>query len=167
MIKQLPIERAQCAAVLILITALAALHTLTANAADLVQTIASIKPAVVGVGTFIKTRSPAFHLTGSGFAVADGLHVITTAHTYAKPLDSEKRETPMVVVSAAGEPQLRDARIVAIDKEHDLALLRISGDPLRRTARWWLRWCRWCCRRCHRRNSPKNWSAASAVRRTR
>jgi serine protease Do len=113
-----------------LLPALAAVYALAGNAADWVQTIARIKPAVVGVGTFMKTRGPAFHLTGTGFAVADGLHVITTAHTYAKPLDAEKREVPMVVVSAAGEPQLRDARILAIDKEHDLALLRISGDPL-------------------------------------
>jgi serine protease Do len=113
-----------------LMATLLALYALTGNAADLVQTIAKIKPAVVGVGTFMKTRSPAFHLTGSGFAVADGLHVITTAHTYAKPLDSEKLEVVMVVVSVAGEPQLRDARILAVDKQHDLALLRISGDPV-------------------------------------
>lgn len=117
-------------ALALLIAIFAALHPRPAAAADLVQTIARIKPAVVGVGTFIKTRSPSFHLTGTGFAVADGVHVITTAHTYAKPFDSEKREMPMVVVSTAGEPQLRDAVILAIDKAHDLALLKISGDPL-------------------------------------
>lgn len=109
---------------------LAILCNVAANAADLVQTIAKIKPAVVGVGTFIKTRSPSFHLMGTGFAVADGVHVITAAHIYAKPLDSERRELPMVIVSAAGEPQLRDAVMLTIDKAHDLALLKISGDPL-------------------------------------
>lgn len=107
-----------------------ALFTLSGHAADLELTIARIKPAVVGIGTFMKTRSPAFHLMGSGFAVADGLHVITTAHTYAKPLDSEKREVPMIIVATTGEPQLREARILAVDKEHDLVLLKISGDPL-------------------------------------
>ena len=60
------------------------------HAAELVQTIARIKSSVVGVGTFIKTRSPSFQLGGTGFIVADGLHVITNAHNYAKPLDSEK-----------------------------------------------------------------------------
>lgn len=107
-----------------------ALLALRCEAAELADTIAKIKPAVVGMGTFMKTRSPAFALSGSGFVVADGLHVITTAHTYAKPLDTEKREVPMVVISAGGEPQLREARIVAVDREHDLALLRISGQPL-------------------------------------
>lgn len=101
-----------------------------AQAADMVQTIAKIKPSVVGVGTYMKTRSPAFHLMGTGFAVADGLHIITNAHTYAKPLDSTKLEVPMVLMSAGGEPQPREALIVAVDRQHDLALLRITGEPL-------------------------------------
>jgi len=113
-----------------LLAMLMVLVTAPAPAADMVQTIAKIKPSVVGVGTFMKTRSPAFHLLGTGFAVADGLYVITNAHTYAKPLDSAKLEVPLVLVSGAGSAQPREAQIMAIDKEHDLALLKISGDPL-------------------------------------
>jgi serine protease Do len=102
----------------------------TAHATDIVQTIARIKPAVVGVGTLIKTRNPAFQLMGTGFAVADGLHIITNAHTYAKPLDGSVLEVPMVLVPTDGIPQQREAQIVAVDRNHDLALLRISGNPL-------------------------------------
>jgi serine protease Do len=101
-----------------------------ARAADLVQTIAKIKPAVVGVGTFIKTRSPAFQLMGTGFAVGDGLHIVTNAHTYAKPLDPEKLETAMVLVAINGKPQPREANVIAFDRQHDLALLRITGEPI-------------------------------------
>lgn len=101
-----------------------------AHAADMVQAIAKIKPAVVGVGTFMKTRSPSFALTGTGFVVGDGLHVVTNAHTYAKPLDSANLEVPMIATLAGAAPQVREAQIVALDRAHDLALLRITGTPL-------------------------------------
>ena len=117
-------------AFVVVLVALSGLLATPSYAAELVQTIAKIKPAVVGVGTFMKTRSPVFQLMGTGFAVADGLHVITNAHTYAKPLDSAKLEVPMVLISTNGEPRAREAQILATDKEHDLALLKISGDPL-------------------------------------
>lgn len=100
------------------------------RAADLVQTIAKVKPAVVGVGTFVKTRSPAFQLMGTGFAVGDGLTIVTNAHTYAKPFDSERLETAMVLVSTGAAPQAREAKVIAVDRPHDLALLRISGEPI-------------------------------------
>jgi len=98
--------------------------------AELTQTIERIKPSVVGVGTFLKVRSPSVLFVGTGFVVADGRHVITNAHAFAKPLDASKMESPIVLVSKDGEPQPREAELLAIDKEHDLALLRISGDPL-------------------------------------
>jgi S1-C subfamily serine protease len=85
---------------------------------------------VVGVGTFLKTRSPSVLFVGTGFAVADGRHVITNAHTFARPLDATKMEIPIVLVSKDGVPQPREAELLATDKEHDLALLKISGDPL-------------------------------------
>jgi len=46
----------------------------------LVNTIAIAKPSIVGVGTVQKTRRPPNILRGTGFVVADGLHVITNAH---------------------------------------------------------------------------------------
>ena len=36
----------------------------------------------------------------------------------------------LVQVPGAREPQAREAKAIALDKEHDLALLRISGAPL-------------------------------------
>lgn len=113
------------------IVALCVCHNTAVHAADMVQTIAKVKPAVVGVGTFIKTRSPAFHLNGTGFVVGDGLTIVTNAHTYAKPLDAERLETVLVLASNPnGTPQPREAKIIAIDRQHDLAILKISGDPL-------------------------------------
>lgn len=101
-----------------------------AHAAELAQTIERVKPSVVGITTYIKTRSPSILFVATGFAVADGRHVITNAHAVAKPLDTEKMETRLVLVSKGGEPQPRTAELVATYPEHDLALLRISGDPV-------------------------------------
>ena len=98
--------------------------------AELVQTIERVKPSIVAVGTFLKTRSPSVQFVGTGFVVADGRHVITNAHNVDKPLDPENKETRVVLVSKDGEPQPRDAELLAIDKEHDLTLLKIGGDPL-------------------------------------
>ncbi|MEO8103980.1 MAG: serine protease [Betaproteobacteria bacterium] len=98
--------------------------------ADLSQTIERIKPSVVGVGTFLKLRSPSNVFVGTGFVVADGRHVITNAHNVDRPLDIDKKESPIVLVSRGGEPQPRDAVIVAVDKLHDIALLRFSGEPM-------------------------------------
>ncbi len=107
-----------------------ALWAAPARGAELVQTIGRIKPSVVGVGTFLKMRSPSINFVGTGFVVADGRHVITNAHAFARPLDTERKEAPIVLVSRNGEPQPRGAELLAIDREHDLALLKIGGDPL-------------------------------------
>jgi serine protease Do len=102
----------------------------TAHGADLTKTIEQIKPSIVGVGTYLKVRSPAIHFVGTGFAIGDGRHVVTNAHVVARPLDKEKNEMHLVLVSRGGEPQPREAELVAVDREHDLALLRLSGERL-------------------------------------
>lgn len=100
--------------------------------AGLPEAIERVKPSVVGVGTFQKLRSPAFLFAGTGFAVQDGTLVATAAHIVPEVLKSDNRETLVVWVRLPGanEPQTREATVVALDREHDLALLRIPGPPL-------------------------------------
>lgn len=98
--------------------------------AELVQTIERIKPAVVGVGTFQKTRTPPVNFLGTGFVLDDGLHVVTNAHVVPELLDIANKESLVVITGKGKEPELRAATPVALDKEHDLALLRISGPAL-------------------------------------
>ena len=107
-----------------------ALLATPASSADLAQTIERVKPSVVGIGTFLKLRNPSIQFVGTGFVVADGRHVITNAHAVDKPLDTEKKEVRIVLVSKGGEPQPREAELLAMDPAHDIALLRISGDPI-------------------------------------
>lgn len=101
-----------------------------AAASDLSRTIARLKGSVVGVGTFLKTRSPATVFNGTGFVVGDGLSVITNAHVVPNMLDTEKNETLGVVISRDGSIEFRVATVAALDRVHDLAHLRIDGAPL-------------------------------------
>ena len=99
-------------------------------ASELVKTIEDVKPSIVGVGTVQRTRSPAVNFLGTGFVLDDGLHVITNAHVVPEVLDIANNESYTVITGKGKKPELRVATIAAIDKDHDLALLKISGDAL-------------------------------------
>ena len=98
---------------------------------DLPDLIQRIKPAIVAVGSYDRTRSPAFNMRGTGFAVGDGTLVATNSHVLPELLDGTTNETLVIRLPAApGEVQQRFARIVLNDKARDLALLRVEGAAL-------------------------------------
>ncbi len=101
-----------------------------AGHAQLEETIARIKPSVVGIGTYQRMKSPALTLMGTGFAVGDGLHIVTNAHVIPETLDLERMEKQVVITGRDNEPEIRDATVIFRDTAHDLALLRISGAAL-------------------------------------
>lgn len=101
-----------------------------AMATDLMQTIANVKPSVVAIATYQKTRSPATVFFGTGFAVADGLTVVTNAHVVAPQADAVKSGAIGILAGNGDAAQFRPAIVVAIDAEHDLAILKITGVPL-------------------------------------
>lgn len=98
-------------------------------AADVPGTISRVKPAIVGIGTYQKTRRPPAQLLGTGFAVHDGSLVLTNAHVLPVEVDALHYEY-LAAVTPGDEPDVRKAEVVARDHQHDLALLRISGTPL-------------------------------------
>ncbi len=69
--------------------------------ADAPRTIERVKASVVAVGSFQRTRSPAFRFLGTGFAVGDGVTIATNAHVLPATLDAEKLETIAILVLAA------------------------------------------------------------------
>lgn len=101
-----------------------------AHGSDFPKTIQSVKPAVVGVGTFQRTRSPAISFVSTGFVVGDGLSVITNAHGIPHVLDTENKETLGVVMKNGELLDFRPASVAGLDLVHDLAHLRITGTPL-------------------------------------
>ncbi len=97
-------------------------------AADLADTVAKIKPAVVLVGTFKATQNPRFQFRGTGFLVGDGQQVVTSAHVL--PPEQGGADAPELVVQLRqGQDgwQMRAARLQGQDGARDLALLRIEG----------------------------------------
>jgi hypothetical protein len=83
-------------------TVLAALLAIAPAHAALTDVVERIKPSVVAVGTFQKTRSPPFVFRGTGFAVGDGTLVATAAHAVSDLLEADPPETMMVLVSVPG-----------------------------------------------------------------
>ena len=94
------------------------------------DTIDKIKPGIVAVGTFQKTRRPPAIFRGTGFVVLDGLYIATNAHVLPGKVDADKREYLAVFVGTGEMADVREARKVVEDTDHDLAVLRINGRPL-------------------------------------
>lgn len=112
----------------VVLSLFAALLPATASA-DLVEAVRKVQPSVVGITTFRVMRPLASHLAGTGFVVGDGRHVITNAHVIRTEPGSGQQAL-FALVRNGSEVDRRQLTIVAQDPAHDLALLRISGDPL-------------------------------------
>jgi S1-C subfamily serine protease len=101
-----------------------------AAADELIRAIDDVKPSVVGIGSFQQTRVPALSFVATGFVIGDGLTVVTAAHVVSDLLATDQGPSLGVLVRTAGTAQFRAATVVALDREHDLARLRIAGTPL-------------------------------------
>lgn len=101
-----------------------------AQAEELVQVIDDIKPSVVGIGSLQQTRGPAVSFIGTGFIIGDGLTVVTAAHVVNDLVNSGQSATLGILVRTGDNAQFRAATVSMIDKEHDLARLRIKGTAL-------------------------------------
>jgi serine protease Do len=98
--------------------------------ADLPATVAKIKPSIVAVGTFMAVRQQQKQPAGTGFVVG-GNHAVTNAHVVPRKLDDGRRETLALYLPGADNRVLmRKAKLVAEDRDHDLALLRFDGGAL-------------------------------------
>jgi serine protease Do len=112
------------------IAGLLGLAVLSAQAQNLADTIEKIKPSIVAIGTFQKTRRPPSIFRGTGFIVADGLHVVTNAHVLQEKIDTEKKETLTIFSGKSDRIEIREATKLVEDLDHDLVILKISGRPL-------------------------------------
>ena len=109
---------------------LSSLSVVFAGAAELPDTVKQIRSSIVAVGTYQKTRRPPADFRGTGFAVGNGNYIMTNAHVLPKTLNTTKNETLVVFVGHGKDVEARPAQIVAMDVEHDLALLRMNGIAL-------------------------------------
>lgn len=90
-------------------------------------TVARVKPSIVGIATVDKLRRPPINVRGTGFIVADGNHVLTNYHVLPESMDANHREFLAVLVGTGSRPDVRQARVIAEDQDHDIALLAFGG----------------------------------------
>ena len=107
----------------------------SAIGASLPDVVDRVRPSVVGVGTAYPPRQPnrkgdAVSYRGTGFVVGNGLQVVTNAHVLPEKLDADNNQTLAVFSGRGAKATAHTATVVATDKEHDLALLAIQGEPL-------------------------------------
>jgi serine protease Do len=103
----------------------------SARAQSLADMIDRIRPSIVAVGTVEPSRNPPFQFRGTGFVIGDGTLIATNKHVLPADVDATKRELVSIAIPARnGSAQIRPATIVALDADHDVALLKISGPPL-------------------------------------
>ncbi len=117
-----------------LISTYIAIHLLlvygVCNAIELPDLIDEIRPAVVGVGTIQATRRPPSKLLGTGFVIGDGHLIATNAHVLPKQLNTARKEFIAIFFGRGDSAEGREAKVMAIDEQHDLAILRVNGDAL-------------------------------------
>lgn len=102
----------------------------TGSQADLPDTIAKVKPSIVAIGTYKKTQSPPFTFLGTGFVVLDGNHAATNAHVLPEPAVPDAPELAILSRSSHGENSIRRARILNVDRDHDLAIISFDGPQI-------------------------------------
>lgn len=98
---------------------------------DLPGLISTSKASVLLVGTFGETDSPRFLFRGTGFVAGANNLAITNAHVLPDAADvGSPRRVVVQVPATGGKWVLREVSVLRIDRERDLALLRIAGASL-------------------------------------
>ncbi len=101
-----------------------------------IETIGVVKQSIVGIGTFEAMRQPQSRLLGTGFIVGDGRYAVTNAHVVPRLAEDERFESVVVFApqnsggALNGQAQVRPATVAAVDRDHDIIILRFEGPPL-------------------------------------
>ncbi len=91
--------------------------------------VAAVRPSIVAIGSYYFKDTPTVQYVGTGFVVDDGLTVVTNAHV-VQSLYKSNRIPQMRVFFPDDQPVAgRRAKIIGQDKFHDVAVLRIEGQP--------------------------------------
>lgn len=94
------------------------------------ETLIKIKPSIVAVGTFMPSRNPRAVFLGTGFAVADGSIIVTNEHVIPSALDNKQLEQLAVFYHQDNEDKIIYAKEIALDKDHDVAILKLTDGIL-------------------------------------
>jgi len=96
------------------------------QAQSLPQSIKKIAPSVVGIAIYAPIESKAPQILGTGFVVGNGKYIVTNYHVVSKELDPTIVQNFVALSGTGSNPALHKMKIVAIDPEHDTAILSIG-----------------------------------------
>jgi S1-C subfamily serine protease len=96
------------------------------QASELADTLLAVKPSIVGIGTHLPSRRPSSRLLATGFVVGDGRYVATNAHVIDAEIGDLEKEQLVVFVGTGNNPRAVRAQVIASERHHDLALLKVS-----------------------------------------
>lgn len=94
--------------------------------ADLIQTI---KPSIVAVGTYYFNDIPKARYMGTGFIIQGGKRLVTNYHVIA-PVKEKKKLSYLRIFHKNLPVKGIKAKIIAMDKFHDLAILEHESNLL-------------------------------------
>ena len=94
---------------------------------SITEVVAKVKPSVVGIGLYDAMGTQTHQLRGSGFVFGDGTLVATNYHVISEELDPQKVQYHIVFSGTGLQPKIHKAEIIAKDREHDLAILKLSS----------------------------------------
>jgi S1-C subfamily serine protease len=106
------------------------------HGASLPDVVERIRGGVVGIGKVFPPRQPipknaaAMTFRGTGFVVGNGLLVVTNAHVVPTDIDVDNREALAVFSGRGANTRAHRARVLALDDDHDLAVLSIQPPAL-------------------------------------
>ncbi|PKG92980.1 serine protease [Paraglaciecola sp. MB-3u-78] len=98
-----------------------------AHSHSITEIVAKVKPSVVGVGLYDALGVQTHQLQGTGFVFGDGTLVATNYHVIDKELDPQKVQYHIVFTGTGSKPKIAKAEIIARDREHDLAILKLPS----------------------------------------
>jgi len=98
--------------------------------ASLPDVIETVKKSIVAVGTYMPKRSPRAVFLGTGFVIANGGLIVTNAHVLPKKIDYKSVEKIAVFVRENKQVRMIEAKTLAVDEKHDIAILRLVSTVL-------------------------------------
>lgn len=103
--------------------------------ASLPDVIDQVRPSIVGIGTIYPPRQPnrkgdPVTYRATGFVVGNGRQVITNAHVIPETLDTDNNQSLAIFSGRGAKARGYNAKVVRLDKDHDLALLEFQGPAL-------------------------------------
>lgn len=107
----------------------------SAGKASLAETVHRLRPSVLAVGTYDVREKPSIRYFGTAFVVADGNVAVTNAHVVQElerqgGLGKLRVFLPQAVSLEPQPIDAREAKLLAQDEFHDIALLRFEGSPV-------------------------------------